>query len=106
MVCQRNIRGSRNTKKSIFFYPRNDHTHQFTCCYVLLILSQRRHHHVESVHFTTSGGKALHHALAVVQTPGREYYILKDNGMQVGCEEDGVAPVWMSVLDCNSLGNV
>lgn len=64
------------------------------------------HHHVESVHFTTSAGKALHPALAVVQTPGREYYILKDNGMQVGCEEDGVAPVWMSLLGCNSLGGV
>ena len=106
MVCQRNIRGSRNTKESISFYPRNGHAHRFALCYTSLILSQRRHHHVESVHFTTSGGKALHPALAVVQTPGREYYILKDNGMQVGCEEDGVAPVWMSVLGCNSLGGV
>lgn len=79
---------------------------RFTLCYASLILSQRRHHHVESVHFTTSAGKALHPALAVVQTPGREYYILKDNGMQVGCEEDGVAPVWMSLLGCNSLGGV
>ncbi|KAF8895433.1 hypothetical protein BD779DRAFT_1499503 [Infundibulicybe gibba] len=62
------------------------------------------HHHVESVHFTSSNGVALHPALAVVQTPGREYYILRDNGMQVGCEEDGVAAVWMRVLGCSQLG--
>jgi len=43
-------------------------------------------------------------ALAVVQTPGREYYILRDNGMQVGCEEDGVSATWMSVLGCRHDG--
>ncbi|PFH53921.1 hypothetical protein AMATHDRAFT_53581, partial [Amanita thiersii Skay4041] len=41
------------------------------------------HHHVESVHLTTWQGQPLHGALAVVQTPGREYYILRSNGMQV-----------------------
>ncbi|GLB38255.1 hypothetical protein LshimejAT787_0501200 [Lyophyllum shimeji] len=62
------------------------------------------HHHIESLHFTTSKRKPLHAALAVVQTPGREYYILKDNGMQVGCEETGVAEVWMQLLGCDSAG--
>ncbi|KAH9060494.1 hypothetical protein EDB87DRAFT_1683726 [Lactarius vividus] len=63
-----------------------------------------RHHHVESVHLTATGGSLLHLALAVVQTPAREYYILRDNGMEVGCEEDGVARVWMRILGCNSRG--
>ncbi|KAJ7935554.1 hypothetical protein B0H13DRAFT_1948487, partial [Mycena leptocephala] len=63
----------------------------------------QKHHHVESVHFTTSG-RALHNALAIVQTPGRIYYILRDNGMQVGCEEEGVAEVWMNVLGCDNSG--
>ncbi|RPD77425.1 hypothetical protein L226DRAFT_544076 [Lentinus tigrinus ALCF2SS1-7] len=62
------------------------------------------HHHVESVHFTSAGGKDLHVALAVVQTPHREYYILRDNGMQVGCEEEGVAAVWREVLRCDAKG--
>jgi len=42
-----------------------------------------------------------------VQTPGREYYVLRDNGAQVGCglgEQDGVAPVWMELLGCTALG--
>ncbi|KAG1742363.1 uncharacterized protein EDB91DRAFT_1128833 [Suillus paluster] len=64
------------------------------------------HHHVESVHFTTPKGVPLHPALAVMQTPAREYIILKDNGMQVGCEEDGVAEVWMQVLGCDNNGIV
>lgn len=63
-----------------------------------------RHHHVESVHFTSSDRKPLHCAVATVQTPGREYYILKDNGMQIGCEEDGVASVWMELLQCDAGG--
>ncbi|KAG1852011.1 hypothetical protein C8R48DRAFT_612006 [Suillus tomentosus] len=62
------------------------------------------HHHVESVHFTTPKGVPLHPALAVIQTPAREYVVLKDNGMQVGCEEDGVANVWMHVLGCDKNG--
>ncbi|KAI0357387.1 hypothetical protein OH77DRAFT_1450773 [Trametes cingulata] len=62
------------------------------------------HHHVESVHFTATKGDPLHAALAVVQTPHREYYILRDNGMQVGCEEEGVAAVWQEVLGCDSRG--
>ncbi|KAI4525530.1 hypothetical protein K525DRAFT_191326 [Schizophyllum commune Loenen D] len=62
------------------------------------------HHHVESVHLATSNGTALHAAVAVVQTPGREYYILRDNGMQIGCEEDGVAQVFMEMLGCNRHG--
>ncbi|OJA09603.1 hypothetical protein AZE42_10264 [Rhizopogon vesiculosus] len=62
------------------------------------------HHHVESVHFTTPKGVPFHPALAVVQTPAREYIVLKDNGMQVGCEEDGVTNVWMRVLGCDQNG--
>ncbi|PIL22865.1 hypothetical protein GSI_15561 [Ganoderma sinense ZZ0214-1] len=62
------------------------------------------HHHIESVHFTATGGRDLHPALAVVQTPHREYYVLRDNGMQVGCEEDGVAEVWQEVLRCDARG--
>ncbi|KAI0926702.1 hypothetical protein AcV5_007423 [Taiwanofungus camphoratus] len=62
------------------------------------------HHHVESVHFATSDGRPLHTALAVVQTPHREYYILRDNGMQVGCEEEGVAIVWQQILKCDRSG--
>ncbi|OSD07564.1 hypothetical protein PYCCODRAFT_1403229 [Trametes coccinea BRFM310] len=62
------------------------------------------HHHVESVHFTTSRGERLHAALAAVQTPRREYFILRDNGMQVGCEEEGVAEVWQEVLECDDRG--
>ncbi|KAI5121390.1 hypothetical protein M0805_003162 [Coniferiporia weirii] len=59
------------------------------------------HHLVESLHFTTGKGQALHPALAVVQTPDREYFILRDNGMEVGCEEDGVWPVWTELLGCS-----
>ncbi|TDL17847.1 hypothetical protein BD410DRAFT_793879 [Rickenella mellea] len=62
------------------------------------------HHHVESVHFTTSSGTPLHPAIAIVQTPGREYFILRDNGMQIGCEEEGVGEEWMKVIRCQSDG--
>jgi len=48
----------------------------------------------------------LHPALAVVQTPGREYFVLKDNGMQVGCEEEGVAEAWMKIIGCTQTGCV
>jgi hypothetical protein len=71
----------------------------------MLVLSLSSHHHVESVHFATSKGRQLHPALAIVQTIGREYWILRDNGMQVGCEEDGgVAPVWQQMIGCNREG--
>ncbi|KAJ7758529.1 hypothetical protein DFH07DRAFT_741558 [Mycena maculata] len=65
-----------------------------------------KHHHVESVHFTTSGSakRPLHPALAVIQTPDREYFILRDNGMQVGCEEEGVAAAWMDIIGCENSG--
>ncbi|KZT64625.1 hypothetical protein DAEQUDRAFT_601748 [Daedalea quercina L-15889] len=62
------------------------------------------HHHVESVHFTTARGQPLHAGLAVVQTPHRAYFILRDNGMQVGCEEDGVSEVWQEVIGCDTSG--
>jgi len=65
-----------------------------------------RHHHVESVHLTAANGRPLHPAVAVVQTPARAYYILRDNGLEVGCEEDGVANVWMRVLDCDTNGEL
>ena len=70
----------------------------------LLRILYPRHHHVESVHLTASGGRPLHPALAVVQTPSREYYILRDNGLEVGCEEEGVASVWMRILGCDARG--
>jgi hypothetical protein len=41
-----------------------------------------------------------------VQTPSREYFILKENGMQVGCEEEGVAEVWMEIIGCCGMGGV
>ena len=62
------------------------------------------HHLVESVHFTSRIGVSLHHAIAVVQTPCREYFILRENGMEIGCEEDGVWPNWMHILNCDSHG--
>ena len=62
------------------------------------------HHLVESVHFTANSGKAIHPALAVIQTPTREYFVLRDNGMEVGCEEDGVWEAWRSILACDSRG--
>jgi hypothetical protein len=63
-----------------------------------------RHHHVESIHVTATSGYPLHPALAVVQTPAREYYILRDNGFEVGCEEEGMASVWMRILGCDARG--
>ena len=63
-----------------------------------------RHHHVESVHLTVTSGWPLDRALAVVRTPSREYYILSGNGLEVGCEEEGVASVWMRVLGCDARG--
>jgi hypothetical protein len=62
-----------------------------------------RHHHVEGVHLTASG-HPLHPDVAVVQTPVREYFILKRNGMQIGTEEDGVAPIWQELLKCKKNG--
>ncbi|KZV91140.1 hypothetical protein EXIGLDRAFT_837337 [Exidia glandulosa HHB12029] len=62
------------------------------------------HHYVESVCFITILGQALHPALAAVQTPAREYIVLRDTGMHVGCEEDGVAEAWMDVLRCDTHG--
>jgi len=59
-----------------------------------------RHHHVESVHFTTTSGVALHPAVASIQTLHREYFVLRDNGLQIGCEEEGVGEVWMGILGC------
>jgi hypothetical protein len=53
---------------------------------------------------TTSHGRPLHPALAAVQTPAREYYILRDNGLEVGCEEEGVTNVWMRILGCDARG--
>lgn len=62
------------------------------------------HHHVESVHFQTPDKKAFHPAVATVQTPAREYYILKENGMLIGTEEDGVNRLWQALLECDEKG--
>jgi len=48
----------------------------------------------------------LHPALAVVQTPSREYFILRENGMQIGCEEEGIAEIWMEIIGCGLLGRI
>ena len=58
------------------------------------------------MHFASAGPGSgdLHIALAVVQTPHREYYILRDNGMQVGCEEEGIGAVWQEILRCDAKG--
>lgn len=61
-------------------------------------------HHVESVHLTTSSNEPLHPALAIVQTLARAYFVLRDNGLEVGCEEEGVSPLWMEVLGCDDKG--
>ena len=53
---------------------------------------------------TGGAGRPLHPALAVIQTPAREYYVLRDNGLEVGCEEEGVAGVWMRILGCDARG--
>jgi hypothetical protein len=53
---------------------------------------------------TATSGCPLHPALAVVQTPAREYYIFRDNGFEVGCEEEGVASIWMRILGCDARG--
>ena len=62
------------------------------------------HHHVESIHFRAPDKKAFHPAVATVQTPARGYYILKDNGMLIGTEEDGVNPLWQVLLGCDEKG--
>lgn len=69
-----------------------------------IYLSPSRHHFVESLHFMTAQYEDLHPAVAVVQTPTREYYVLRDNGMQIGCEEEGVAEIWMQIIRCDSEG--
>ncbi|TCD69032.1 hypothetical protein EIP91_009095 [Steccherinum ochraceum] len=62
------------------------------------------HHHIESVHFRTPSGEPLHSAVASIQTPHREYFVLKDNGMEIGNEEIGVYEAWMEVLACDNKG--
>ncbi|KAF8335445.1 uncharacterized protein EI90DRAFT_3048392 [Cantharellus anzutake] len=63
------------------------------------------HHYVESVHLMNSRGIPLHPAIAVVQTPAREYYILRDTGQEIGCEEaGGVYKCWLDVIRCQEDG--
>lgn len=61
-------------------------------------ISLYRHHHVESVHFTSTSGQPFHSAIASILTPHREYFILRENGLQIGCEEEGVGEAWMEIL--------
>ena len=49
-------------------------------------------------------GLPLHPALAVIQTPMRECYVLRDTGSEVGTEEEGVRLVWQEVLGCSPNG--
>lgn len=76
--------------------------------HILLIISstssEQRHHYVESVHFANPAGKPLHAAVAVIQTPTREYYILRDTGLEIGSEENGVYPAWMDAIRCSTQG--
>ncbi|KAF9513336.1 hypothetical protein BS47DRAFT_1317640 [Hydnum rufescens UP504] len=69
----------------------------------LACLSQSAHHYVESIHFS-SRGKPLHPAIAVVMTPAREYYILRDTGTSIGSEESGLYPAWARAIRCSQLG--
>lgn len=88
----------------IYIFPRKYRPHTFILYLVHPRYYSYRHHHVESVHFRTSKGQPLHPALAAVQTLSREYFVLKDNGMEVGNEENGVYEAWMEVLMCDSNG--
>ena len=56
---------------------------------------------MESVHTESRKKRPLHPAVAGVQTPGREYIILRETGQQIGCEEEGVAEIWMEIIGCN-----
>ncbi|KAG8791188.1 hypothetical protein FRC17_008788, partial [Serendipita sp. 399] len=58
------------------------------------------HHHVESIHFASTSGKLFHIAIASVQTTHREYFILRDTGLQIGSEEEGVCAQWQEILSC------
>jgi hypothetical protein len=62
------------------------------------------HHLVESVHFKTRTNLPLHPALAAVQTPSREYIVLRANGCPIGCEEDGIRQLWQVLIDCDASG--
>ncbi|PVG02724.1 hypothetical protein CPB86DRAFT_696489 [Serendipita vermifera] len=62
------------------------------------------HHHVESAHLHTRTGSAYHPAVASVQTVHREYFVLRDNGLQIGCEESGLSETWMTILSCRGDG--
>ncbi|KIJ64462.1 hypothetical protein HYDPIDRAFT_167784 [Hydnomerulius pinastri MD-312] len=63
------------------------------------------HHHVESIHFAMSKGQDLHPAVAVVQTPSREYFVLRDNGMQgpVTYDIHSSPVVVLSTLFCSAV---
>lgn len=63
-----------------------------------------RHHLVESVSFATTSGESYHGEIAAIQTPTREYFILRDVGLIIGSEEEGVAELWQDVLRCDSRG--
>jgi hypothetical protein len=64
-----------------------------------------RQHHVESVHLAAANGRALHAALAIVQTPARAFWVLRANGLPIGCEDaGGVADAWQALLWCNAEG--
>ncbi|KAH7338930.1 hypothetical protein B0J17DRAFT_706217 [Rhizoctonia solani] len=60
------------------------------------------HHLVESVHLPSS----LHPALAMVTTaPGREYFVLRDTGMPIGTSDQGLEPLWQTLIGCDAWGS-
>lgn len=81
---------------SIYFYP-SEYYKSLRSSVILF-----RQHHVESVHFGTSLGVAYHSAVASIQTPFHEYFVLRDNGLEIGCGE--VSTLWMKILGCMADG--
>ncbi|QRV80299.1 SAP domain protein [Ceratobasidium sp. AG-Ba] len=68
------------------------------------------HHLVESVHLEhlqPRPNSRLHPALALVLTaPGREYFVLRDTGMPVGTNDEGLEKVWQEIVGCDAWGCV
>ncbi|KAF8335438.1 uncharacterized protein EI90DRAFT_3287941 [Cantharellus anzutake] len=72
--------------------------------YILANVAGNRHT-FESIHLMNTHGIPLHPAIAVVQTPARQYYILRDTGQEIGCEEaGGVYWCWLDVVRCQEDG--
>ncbi|QRV94792.1 SAP domain protein [Ceratobasidium sp. AG-Ba] len=68
------------------------------------------HHLVESVHLEhrqPRPNSRLHPVLALVSTaPGREYFVLRDTGMPIGTNDEGLETVWQEIVGCDAWGCV